>query len=124
MPRTTTSAATKGELRLRDRQIERAAVLKTILDLIYAIDIATPLKERRLLCDTVGFVNKYDCQAVKRTLKLILRNSFHCENGQNMMTAFLLATLMDDVDLSSLAIRQANEWQWAPPGFFRREDTR
>lgn len=103
------------ELSFCDTQIERAAVIQAVLDLlinqtdIFHLAIYNdPILAH--LISVIAFLQKYEMDRELKIARLQLREAVRAE--RSVMAIFVLGANMDDHDLCGQAIEKAGSWKW------------
>ncbi|OCF43417.1 hypothetical protein I317_02717 [Kwoniella heveanensis CBS 569] len=117
-----------SKIEFTDPQLENAATLRLFLDIVTS---RQPELKREILAplrDCILFAKKYECQIVFPSLSMMARQLLKADISRHYI--FIIAALVDDVDLAASAIIQAGKWHWPsediadPSGWLTNSDTK
>lgn len=95
---------------MTDTHIETAAVLDAYLGLVSRMTVppVNTFKECELMCDTITFLRKYDCDGLMQLIKTECTNRLLLERIPPLYV-FMMAATMDDVSWCVMALDRAYE---------------
>ncbi|WVF68196.1 hypothetical protein IAT40_002961 [Kwoniella sp. CBS 6097] len=104
-----------AEVRLTDSEIETSTVVVLFLDICYGTPLPHYKDKQATYIKLVKFLDKYDCRSARITLKHSLHTLLDLSepNSQRCpQTCFVVACVMDDIDLAKAALRKADTWRF------------